>query len=83
MAIYNIYLDLEKDYINLIKDLYKVAVILSILQILIYYSNNQKNFINSALTGFLMNDEFMALLIYIMISISAYYLVFDKIVSIS
>lgn len=83
MAIYNIYLDLEKDYINLIKDLYKVIVILVVLQVLLYYSAVKNNFINSALTGFLMNDDFMTLLIFIIISISAYYLIFDKIISIS
>jgi hypothetical protein len=83
MAIYNLYLDLDKDYICLIKDMYKIIVILVVFQMLIYFSNSQKNIINSALTGFIMNDEFMTLLIYALISVSAYYLIFDKVLSIN
>lgn len=83
MSIFNINLDLEQDYINLIKDLYKVIVILIIFQMLIYYSGSQKNIINSALTGFILNDDFMTLLIYIIIGICGYYLVFDKIITIN
>ena len=83
MAIYNLYLDLDKDYICLIKDMYKIIVILVVFQMLIYFSHSQKNIINSALTGFIMNDEFMTLLIYALISVSAYYLIFDKVLSIN
>lgn len=83
MAIFNLQLDFEQDYINLIKDVYKVLVILIIFQLLIYYSGSGKNIISSALTGFVMNDEFMTLLIYVVISISAYYLIFDKVLSIN
>lgn len=83
MAIYNIYLDLDKDYIKLINDLYKTIVILVIFQVLIYNSGSQKNIINSALTGKLLNDEFMSLLLFVLIGISAYYLVFEKILSIN
>jgi hypothetical protein len=83
MAIFNIYLDLDKDYINLIKDIYKILVILIIFQVLIFYSGASKNIINSALTGSLLNDEFMSLLIFVIIGMSSYYLVFDKVVSIN
>lgn len=83
MSIYNLYLDLDKDYICLIKDMYKIVVILVVFQMLIYFSHAQKNIINSALTGFIMNDEFMTLLIYALISVSAYYLIFDKVLSIN
>ena len=83
MAIFNIYLDLDKDYINLIKDIYKILVILIIFQVLIFYSGASKNIINSALTGSLLNDEFMSLLIFIIIGMSSYYLVFDKVISIN
>ena len=83
MAIYNIYLDLDKDYINLINDLYKTIVILVIIQVLIYYSGSQKNIINSALTGKLLNDEFMSLLFFVIIGISSYYLIFQRILSIN
>ena len=83
MSIFNINLDLEENYIHLIKDLYKIIIILIIFQILIYYSNSQKNILNSALMGSILNDDFMTLLIYIIIGISGYYLVFDKIISIN
>jgi hypothetical protein len=81
MAIYNINLDLDKEYIKLINDIYKVVVILVVFQAFIFYSNVSKNIINTALTGNLLNDEFMSLLIFIILGISAYYLVFDKIVA--
>ena len=83
MAIFNIYLDLDKDYINLIKDIYKILVILIIFQVLIFYSGASKNIINSALTGSLLNDEFMSLLIFVIIGMSSYYLVFDKVISVN
>jgi hypothetical protein len=67
MAIFNINLDLDKDYISLIKDIYKILIILIIFQALLYYSESPKNIINSALTGFLLNDDFMTLLIFIII----------------
>lgn len=83
MAIYNIYLDLDKNYINLINDLYKAIIILITFQTLIHYSNSQKNFLNSALSGSLLNDDFMTLLIFILIGIMTYYLIFDKILNFS
>ena len=82
MAIINLYLDADMNYINLIKDIYKYVVILSIVQILIHYSNFQKNIINSALTGAILNDEFITLLLYVLIGVGAYYLIFDKLISI-
>ena len=82
MAILNLYLDLDKEYIQLIKDLYKIIVILIVFQIIMYYSNNSKNILITAFSGSLLNDDFMTVLIYIIISISAYYLIFDKLVSI-
>ena len=83
MAIFNFYLDLDKEYIQLIKDIYKVLVILIVFQIILYFSNSEKNIINSALTGNILNDQFITLLIYIIISISSYYLIFDRLISIN
>lgn len=83
MAIFNIYLDLDKDYINLIKDIYKVLVVFIVFQVLMHYSNVSKNILNSALTGALLNDEFMTLLIFVIIGIISYYLIFDKVLSIN
>lgn len=83
MAIFNIYLDLDKDYINLIKDIYKVLVVFIVFQVLMHYSNVSKNILNSALTGSLLNDEFMTLLIFVIIGVISYYLIFDKLLSIN
>ena len=83
MAIFNIYLDLDKDYINLIKDIYKVLVVFIVFQVLMHYSNVSKNILNSALTGALLNDEFMTLLIFVIIGVIYYYLIFDKVLSIN
>ena len=83
MAIINLYLDFDKDYINLINDIYKIIVVLIVFQVLIHYSNVPKTILNSALTGALLNDEFMTLLIFIIIGISSYYLIFDKVLSIN
>lgn len=83
MAIFNIYLDLDKDYINLIKDIYKILVVFIVFQVLMHYSNVSKNILNSALTGALLNDEFMTLLIFVIIGVISYYLIFDKLLSIN
>jgi hypothetical protein len=81
MAIFDIYLEIDKDYIKLINDIYKISVILIVLQLIISMSNINKNIINNSLNGSIMNDDFMTLLIYIIISILAYYLIFDRIIS--
>lgn len=81
MAIFNIYLDFENEYINLIKDVYKILVVLIVFQILVYISNPNKLIISNALTGGLLNDEYMTLIIFIIMGISSFYLIFDKIIS--
>jgi hypothetical protein len=48
-----------------------------------HYSNVSKNILNSALTGALLNDEFMTLLIFVIIGVISYYLIFDKVLSIN
>jgi hypothetical protein len=82
MAIFNFILELDKNYIDLIKDIYKVITILIIFQVILYYSNSPKNILSNALLGTVLNDDFITLLVYIMISISSYYLIFDKLISI-
>jgi len=46
MAILNVYLDIDEEYVNLIKDIYKVLIILVVFQILVSFST-QKNIINN------------------------------------
>jgi len=79
MAILDIYLDIDNEYISLIKDLYKILVILIIFQLLVY-SYGENNIINIALSGNILNDNFMTLLIFIIIAISSYYLIFNKLI---
>ena len=81
MAILNINLNLENDYIHLIKDIYKIVVVLLIFQILISFSDMPKNIINTSLSGSLLNDDFMTLILYLIIGICAYYLVAEKILN--
>ena len=83
MAIFNFYLDLDKEYVSLIKDIYKVVVILIVFQIILSFSNSDVNIINKALIGSILNDNFMILLTYVVLSISSYYLIFEKLISIN
>ena len=41
MAIIDIYLDIDKEYLNLIKDIYKILIILIVFQLLTSSSNLQ------------------------------------------
>ena len=79
MASFDIYLEIDKDYIKLINDIYKILVILIVFQLIVSLSNEDKNIISMALTGSIMNDNFMSLLIYLLIGILSYYLIFDRI----
>ena len=45
---------------------------------MIYYSDS-KNLLNHSLNGELLNDDLLVLIIYIMIALSSYYFVFEKI----
>jgi hypothetical protein len=80
MAIFNIYLDVDNEYLQLIKDIYKTLVILIIFQFLVVLSNGSSgNLIDNSLKGSFLNDNFMTLLINILIGFFGYYLVFNKI----
>ena len=81
MALFDIYLDLNKDYKDLINDLYKILIIFILFHLMISHSGNSKNFIINGLMGNGFNNDFMYLCIFIILSIMGYYLVFDKIIS--
>jgi hypothetical protein len=81
MAIFDIFLDINEEYKELIKDLYKVLIIIILFHLMIANSGNSKNFIINGLMGKAFNDEFMFLSFFILLSIMGYYLIFDKIVS--
>lgn len=81
MALFDIFLDINEEYKELIKDVYKVLVILILFHLMISNSGNSKNFIINGLMGKALNDEFMFLCFFILLSIMGYYLIFDKIIS--
>lgn len=78
MAIIDIYI--QNEYTPLIRDVYRIFIILVLFHIILSNSNCSKLFLSSALTGNMMNNEFIELLIYLIISVCGYYLVFDKLV---
>ena len=78
MALFDIFLDINKE---LIKELYKVLIILILFHLMIANSGNSKNFIINGLMGKALNDEFVFLCFFIVLSVMGYYLIFDKIVS--
>jgi hypothetical protein len=81
MCIFDIHLDIEDHYLQLIKDSYKIIAILFVFQLLAHYSGMNKNTIGTALSGTVMNDEFLTLVIFILLGLASYYLIFEKIVS--
>ena len=83
MAIINLHLDLDENYKNFLKDIYKLFVILIVIQLIFSSMNPSKDFLINALSGDLLNDEIMTLLLIIIIGISAYYLVFNKLLEIN
>jgi hypothetical protein len=81
MSVLNVYLDIDNNYLSLIKDSYKVVVILLVFQILVFFSNLSKNVMNTALSGNILNDEFITLVIFVLIGIASYYLIFERLLS--
>ena len=79
MAIFNLYLDVEKNYIQLANDIYKTLTILIVIQILYSLLDVNKDFLTQALSGNILNEEFMTLLLIIILGISSYYFIFNKI----
>lgn len=83
MAIINLHLDLDENYKNFLKDIYKLFVILIVIQLIFSSMNPNKDFLLNALSGPMLNDDIMSLLLIIIIGISAYYLVFNKLLEIN
>jgi len=83
MAIINLHLDLEENYIDFIKDIYKLFTILIVIQIIFNFLDVKKDFLINALSGDILNDELVVLLFTIILGISSYYLIFNKILKIN
>ena len=83
MAIINLHLDLEENYINFLKDIYKLFTILIVIQIIFNSLEVKKDFLYNAMSGNILNDDIVVLLIIIILGISSYYLIFNKILEIN
>lgn len=82
MAIINLHLDLDYNYKNLVLEIYKFFTILIVIQIILTSANVKKDFLLSAFSGEILNDDFVGLLFTIILGISSYYLIFNKILEI-
>ena len=79
MALINIYLDLDSNYKKFLNDSYKIIVIMLVIQLMVHYSNDNKNLLTNALTGDLWNDNLFLIILYVLIGVCSYYFVFEKI----
>ena len=83
MAIINLHLDLEENYINYLKDVYKLFTILIVIQIIFNLLDVKKDFLYNSMSGNILNDDVVILLFVIILGISSYYLIFNKILEIN
>jgi hypothetical protein len=83
MAIINLHLDINENYKTYINDIYKLFTILIIIQILLNLLEINKDFFYNALSGSILNDDLVTLLFVIILGISSYYLIFNKILEIN
>lgn len=83
MAIINLHLDIDENYKNFLKDIYKIFTILIVIQIIFVFSNVKKDFIINSISGDILNDDFVAMLFIVILGISSYYLIFNKILEIN
>ena len=83
MAIFNLHLDVDKNYTQFANDIYKTLTILIVIQLLFSLLYTNKEFLTQAISGNILNEEFMTLLLIIILGISSYYLIFNKILEIN
>ena len=83
MAIINLHLNINENYKTYINDIYKLFTILIVIQILFHLLEINKDFLHNALSGSILNDDLVTLLFVIILGISSYYLIFNKILEIN
>ena len=83
MAIINLHLDINENYKTYINDIYKLFTILIVIQILLNLLEINKDFFYNSLSGPILNDDLVTLLFVIILGISSYYLIFNKILEIN
>ena len=77
-SIITVNLDTDREYVQFVNDIYKWLVILLIFQALLVCSETTKENVSKGLFGKMWNDEYLSLVIYILIGFASYYLVFQK-----
>ena len=70
-SLWQINLNINKEYIPMINDLYRMAIIQIVAQMLYYFTNPSKNYF--------MDEMFIQTLLYILVGIIAYWLIVKKI----
>ena len=83
MAIFNLHLDVDKNYTQFANDIYKTLTILIVIQLLFSLLYTNKESLTQAISGNILNEDFMTLLLIIILGISSYYLIFNKILEIN
>ncbi len=78
MAFYNIHLDVDTEYKETIKAIYKFLVVVCVFHILMYLSYKGSKPLLFGLTRELFNDDVMNFIFIGMISIISYYFVSEK-----
>ena len=80
MALFDIYLDVAPEYLQTVLDIYKFSIVLIVFQVMVHYSFPNKNILGSALSGIPVNDEFSCLLIFVLMGLTFYHLVAQKVI---
>lgn len=83
MAIINLNLDMNEEYKKYIKEMYKIIVVLVVTQIIFYCMKPDKNFLDQVISGGLINDELLILIIVILIALSTYHFIFEPLLIIN
>jgi hypothetical protein len=82
MSIVTIHLPFSQEYVEMIQDIYKLFVTLAVFHVLVILSSFSKGELTSIFSGNMLNDNFMLLVLYLILGIMSYYLVFEKIVKV-
>lgn len=79
MAIFNIYLDIDEDYIKLINEIYKYIIIIIITHLLLSLTYPKEHIVCLGMTGEFLNNAFMNLLSFILLGVVFYYIIARKV----
>lgn len=83
MAIINLNLGLDDNQNKIIEEILKYTFMLSVINMLMSSNYSGKAPINFGLTKGLFNSDFLFLILSIMISVMAYYLIFKELITIN